>query len=182
MFYIGIYDQGKNCSLIVVNMHRKTASRIYEIYACEDDLILSELADRIRYYFGSSDFKTVKKKFSQSGRPPKTEVLSPYFIVCSNNDKIYEDLKEIRVSCSEIVLDNGKKSGGVYSPDKNDVLSALKKAINENRINFNFYKGEEKLNLGVIESASSLGDISSNFKALALVINYTENVRSVKRY
>lgn len=171
MFYTGIIQEKNEFYFFTANMHRRTAKRVYEPYSHEKfkDLTKDEFKEIVKKYYESKDLIILKKKFSQSGRPPRRVVTHPCFIF-SGDEEFVDIFKSLRVS---FYYADFKETPDLES----NLLKALEKVKSENRINYdNQVLNNEEINL-------LQNDLSQKAKSFGLITFYNEiKNKRVKRY
>jgi len=144
MYYIGIYKENSNFYFFATLMHRKTAKKIYEPFICEsfENADYLDLEKKIIEYQNSHDLILMKKKFSQSGRPPRKVLVPPEFVYIEDNE-IAKILEKLRASKSQIILDNNAQVNETdVLVSKEQILSSIKNIMDDKRIVLEKFKSD----------------------------------------
>jgi hypothetical protein len=187
MYYIGIFNEKNKFYFFTTLMHRKTARRLYEPFKFDsfDNVGNENLKKIINSYQTSNELTVMKKKFSQSGRPPRKVLVPPEFIF-TENDMIQSILEELRVSKTRILYNSCESKIKDFDIDssKEKTVFLLDKTYSEGRIiferfssDFNIENELENLN------AKSFDDLHPAVKAFSLAVCSNESGKiKIKRY
>jgi hypothetical protein len=186
MYYVGIFFEKNNYYFFTTLMHRKTAKRIYEPFISEmiENTDKDNFKKTINSYQTSKELNIIKKKFSQSGRPPRKVVVPPEFIIL-NEDNISDIIDELRVSKTKIFLDekNDQNNDDIFT-SKEKIVLYLKRIFEEKRIILEKFKSDFDLENELKNIYSNNFDNLHPFiKAFGLVVASNESGKiKIKRY
>ncbi|MCB9480720.1 MAG: hypothetical protein H6680_02685 [Desulfobacteraceae bacterium] len=186
MYYVGIIFEQNRYYFFTTLMHRKTAKRIYEPFISEmiENTDKDNLKKIINSYQTSKELNILKKKFSQSGRPPRKVVVPPEFIILKE-DNISDIIDEQRVSKTKIILDekNDENNDDIFT-SKEKIVLYLKKIFEEKRIILEKFKSDFDLE-NELENiySNSFDDLHPFIKAFGLAAASNESGKiKIKRY
>lgn len=186
MYYIGVNSFEDNHAVFITLMHRKTAKRVYEPSVCRvyENLSQDELKSVLSGYYTCEDFMLLKKKFSQSGRPPR-KVLTPPYFVFSENKSVLDIINDLRAGFYFSSFNPDTTENNAFYNTDDEILDYLKLVYNEKRVNFCNYKGDKSFieEFENINSCTSAKNLSSGLKSFGLIVFFNEVVnKKIKRY
>jgi hypothetical protein len=187
MYYIGIFNEQNNFYFFAASMHRKTAKRVYEpfIYEKFENTDAEQLKKIITSFHTSKDLTVMKKKFSQSGRPPRKILVQPQFIFAENKE-IEKIAEELRVSKTKIVLNNQNNCFNDFEIElsKEKIIFLVEKTYKEKRIIFEKFKSDFDLENELKDlNSKDYESLNPFVKAFALIVSANESGKiKIKRY
>ena len=200
MFYSGVYKKTQQgvATIIIIEKILSSARKMYQVcdirkvtISGSDDVLVNELKNL------SADIRFIRKKkvFSQSGRPPKTTLTPPLFILASdsNSEEALSNVRESNFSIEGLLYDNNDKW---YKKDTNPLRYGCNYYVNPGDMSKTLLKTYENKRLQIDASVSFSDELKSDIqntvadepsgseliKALSLSVWFCERVRQIKRY